>query len=77
LAQLHGTRGKPETVLSAPLTQDFKQGVKNFAEGGGNTYNIEVDARGSDLNPKDVVNLVIKSLDARDAKKPQNRKGND
>lgn len=77
LAELHGTRNKPETVLSAPMTDKFKQGVDNFAGGGGNSYDIKVDARGSDLNAEDVTRLVINALDARDEKKPQRRKGND
>jgi hypothetical protein len=71
LAMLHDK----ETVLTAPLSEQFKQGGQNFAEGGGNQYDIKVDARGTDLNEKQIVSLVITAIEAKDARKPVVRKG--
>jgi len=71
LAMLH----KRETVLTAPLSEDLKQGVQNFADGGGDTYNIDVDARGTSLNEQQIVNAVMSAIEAKNARKPQSRRG--
>lgn len=73
LAMLHNR----ETVLTAPLSEDLKQGVKNFADGTGNTYNVTVDARGTDLNEQQLVRLTIAGIKAEEARQPVARKGND
>ena len=73
LAMLHNR----ETVLTAPLSEDLKQGVKNFADGTGNTYNVTVDARGTDLNEEQLVRLTIAGIKAEEARKPVQRKGKD
>lgn len=73
IAMLHNK----ETVLTAPLSEKLKEGVNNLASGGGNTYDIKVDARGTDLNESQLVRLVISGIEAIDARKPQSRKGTD
>ena len=75
LANLHGTRNAPEAVLTAPLTKDLKEGVRNFADGGGNSYTINVDA--ANARP-DTVDMIVKKTIAEikkiEARKPQSRK---
>jgi TP901 family phage tail tape measure protein len=73
LAMLH----KKETVLTAPLSEKLKEGVNNLADGGGNQYTITVDARGTDLNEAQIARLAIAGIEAKEARKPTQRKGND
>ena len=46
LANLHPN----ETVLTAPLTEQFKQGVQNFAESGNSHYTVTIDMTGAQIN---------------------------
>jgi TP901 family phage tail tape measure protein len=78
LAELHGTKSLPEATLSAPLTQKFKEGVNNFANGSGTTYNVNVDARYAQRDAAgDIVKMTIAEIKKIEARKPQPRKGTD
>jgi hypothetical protein len=72
LAMLH----KKETVLTAPLSEKLKDGVNNLAEGTGNQYTFNIDARGTDLSEKQIAQIAIAGIEAKDARKPIPRKGN-
>lgn len=39
-----------ETVLTAPLTEQFKQGVQNFAESGNSQYTVTISMDGAQIN---------------------------
>lgn len=56
IANLH----KNETVITAPLTDKFKEGVDNFASGGNNEYNVVVDLRGAMVNAEIDVERAVK-----------------
>lgn len=61
-AKLH----RNETVVTAPLTEKFKQGVDNFANGGGNEYTVEVNINGnvsSDIDIKRAVRAGIEEVE--------------
>lgn len=71
LAMLHNK----ETVLTAPLSEKLKDGVNNLAEGTGNQYTFHIDARGTDLSEKQIAQIAIAGIEAKDARKPIPRKG--
>lgn len=55
-----------ETVLTAPLTEQFK---KNVANGGGDTFHVTLDLRGATIKEDvDVERAVNKAIDQREAK---------
>lgn len=66
-AKLHSR----EAVLSEPLTSEFQQGVRNFANGGGSQYNVKVDLRGAmvreDINIELAVEQGIRKAQAKEA----------
>lgn len=64
IANLH----KKETVLTAPLSADLKDGIKNLRDGGTTEYNLSIDARGSNLDENllaDKIFSKIRTLEAR------------
>lgn len=72
IANLH--RG--ESVLTADISAKFKQGVDNFANGGGPVYNdIKVYAS-EGMDEEALANKVIKKIERSNARKPQSRRGN-
>ncbi len=71
LAKLH--EGEP--VLTKPLGKKFEQGVDNFANGGGNTYNISVDARDTGITSDELTKKIFREIDKREARKPGRRVG--
>lgn len=72
IANLH--RG--ESVLTADISAKFKQGVDNFANGGGPVYNdIKVYAS-EGMDEEALANKVIKKIERNNARKPQSRRGN-
>jgi TP901 family phage tail tape measure protein len=70
LAQLH----KNELVVDPARTKMLLEGVENFANGGNNTYNVNVDARGTDVSADDIANKVIYTLKREERRKPQSRR---
>jgi murein DD-endopeptidase MepM/ murein hydrolase activator NlpD len=66
-AMLH--RG--ETVLTDNLTKKFKE---NVASGGNTVYDVDVTVTGSDLNPDDVAEAVIKKIERQERRGPTNRR---
>ena len=58
LAELHPR----ETVLTAPLSRDLKEGITNLDSSSQNVYNIHVDARGSKMTPEEYKNMTKKAL---------------
>ena len=75
LANLH----PKETVLTAPLSQDFKKGVDRFANGDGSGYPITIDLRGAmvsaDVDLEKAVEAgVTKALNKKDSRLGRNRK---
>lgn len=72
IAMLHDK----ETVLTAPLSEKFKQGVDNFADGGQTHYHINVDAANATPETTDmIVKKTIAEIKRIEARKPQSRRG--
>lgn len=64
-ARLH----KGETVLTAPLTQKFKEAVQGRAGGNSGDFNVTLDLRGAMIREDvDIEKAVHKALDARESK---------
>lgn len=70
MAMLH----EGEAVMTKPLTQEFHDGVKNFANGGNNTYNINVNVTQPNASADQIAVAVKRSLRREEARKPQSRK---
>lgn len=58
LAQLHPN----EAVLTKPLTQELKDGIRNIDSSSQNVYNINVDARGSTMTEEEFTRATKKAL---------------
>lgn len=58
LAQLHPN----EAVLTRPLTQELKDGIRNIDSSSQNVYNINVDARGSTMTEEEFTRATKKAL---------------
>jgi TP901 family phage tail tape measure protein len=71
LAQLH----KNETVLTAPLSNQLKEGIQRIDQGITNDYNITIDLREAYIHSDvDVERAVNVALDKRESKMGRNRK---
>jgi len=63
IAELHPR----ETVLSAPLSQDLKDGLNNLASGQNTGYNVTVDLRGSSIKEDvDIEGAIKRAFEERD-----------
>ena len=71
LANLH----KDETVLTADLSRQLKDGIGNFANGGQNVYDIDIDARGLDIDENRLADVVITKIERANRRKPGSRRG--
>lgn len=69
LANLH----RDEHVLTAGLSKEFEQGVKNFASGPNVGYTINVDATGTGVNADDIVRKTMQAIDRRENRKARPR----
>jgi hypothetical protein len=70
-AMLH----RNETVLTADLSQQLKQGLSNLATGSNSQYNVTVDLRGAYVNKEiDIEKAITTALDKRESKMGRNRK---
>ncbi len=73
LYKLHRNEG----VLTEDINKQFKQGVENFANGGGNVYNIDMLFNG-DVNDKaGMRRFILKTIQSVEDRQPTRRKGND
>jgi len=73
LANLHAG----ESVLTADYNKKFRDGMENFASGGGNTYTIHVYGDGA--NADEIADKVLHRIKREEARKPRSRavrKGN-
>lgn len=69
MAMLH----KNERVLAAPQTKQLDQGIANFANGGSNTYNINLTFQGDVNNREEVAKFVINAIKRTEGRKPKER----
>lgn len=69
LAYLH----KGEAVVTKPLTQEFHDGVKNFAEGGNTEYNTYVYVTEPGASAEEIADIVETRQRRREARRPQRR----
>jgi hypothetical protein len=61
-----------EAVLTKDLNKEFQQGVKNFANGGGSTYNVHVHALPG-MNEERLVRKTMKAIRYEEARKAGSR----
>jgi len=66
IAMLHNS----ETVLTKDLSNQFKQGVENFANGAGNTYNTTVILNEADMSPEELAAKIKRVQQRQEARKP-------
>ena len=70
IANLH----KDETVLTAPLSKQLREGIGNIDAGAGNEYNITMDFRGAVVREEvDIERAVAKVLQAQETKMGRKR----
>lgn len=69
LANLH----KGEAVLTEDLTSQFKQGVANFANGGGNVYNTNVVLNQADMSAEELAMKIEKIQRRKENRRPMQR----
>lgn len=63
-----------ETMLSAPLTQKFKEGVKNFGDGGGDRFDVTIDMRGAMIrDDMDIEKAVTRAIEKAESKRGRRR----
>lgn len=73
LANIH----EGEAVVDPGRTADLRRNLDTFntnvASGGNVTYDIDIDARGNETDPKQIVNMVITAIRREDARKAPKR----
>lgn len=70
IANLH----RDETVLTAPLSKQLREGINNIDGGAGNEYNITMDFRGAVIREDvDIEKAVAKVLQAQESKMGRKR----
>jgi hypothetical protein len=73
LYKLHRNEG----VLTEDINKQFKRGVENFANGGGNVYNIDMMFNG-DINDKPAMRrFILKTIQSVEDRQPTQRRGTD
>ena len=66
-----------ETVMTAPLTEKFKRGVDNFANNGGNEYNVHMHLEGATITKDvDIEGQVYKAIQKIEKKNGSTRRVN-
>lgn len=70
LANLHAG----EAVLTKDINSQFRQGVENFANGGGNNYNLNMNITEPGASADAIANKVILKLERREARRPGSRR---
>lgn len=65
LANLH--RG--ETVLTDDISEKFRRGVDNFAEGGHNEYNVTVQVTGETVSAEEIARTVMRTIKSEEKRK--------
>lgn len=69
IANLH----KDERVLTSDLNKKFEQGVNNFANGGGNTYNVKVIHQNPTASPDEIAQKTVNKIKRLESRKPGGR----
>lgn len=69
IANLH----KDERVLTADLNKKFEQGVNNFANGGGNTYNVIVNHQNPTASPDEIAQKAVNKIKRAEQRLPGGR----
>lgn len=69
IANLH----KDERVLTADLNKKFEQGVNNFANGGGNTYNVNVIHNNPTASPDEIAQKTVNKIKRLESRLPGGR----
>lgn len=69
IANLH----KDERVLTADLNKKFEQGVNNFANGGGNTYNVNVIHQNPTASPDEIAQKTVNRIKRLESRLPGGR----
>lgn len=70
LANLH--RG--EAVLTKDINSQFRQGVENFANGGGNQYTVQMSITEPGATADEIVNKVVTKLERLESRRPGSRR---
>lgn len=71
IANLH----KGEGVLTEDINNQFKQGVKRFAEGPDAEYNLYMTVNGSNVKVDELVNKTMTAMRRLEMRKPKSRSG--
>lgn len=70
LARLHAN----EAVIDPLRTRKLFEGIDNLASGEGDTYNVNVDASGTNVSADEIANKVIKKIERLQQSKPKKRR---
>lgn len=70
LANLHAG----EAVLTKDINNKFRQGVENFANGGNNQYNLNMNITEPGASADEIANRVIVKLERKEARRPGSRR---